>query len=75
MASMRLMKIHLRAALDAADGDVERAARMLGLTSADAARLLANDSRPPPPGPTATSGTWTRLALLGLDEGEDPNSA
>lgn len=56
---MRVLKIHLRAAVVAAGGDVDRAARMLGLTSGDAARLLANDTSPPQP--TQTSGTFTRF--------------
>ena len=58
---MRLLKIHLRAALVAAGGDIERAARMLGLTSDDAARLFANDSSPPPPGRGQMSGTYSKV--------------
>jgi hypothetical protein len=73
---MRLLKIHLRAALVAAGGDVDRAARMLGLTSADAARLFANDSCPPPR-PGQSSGTWSKVRTED-DSGSgtgDPDSA
>ena len=68
---MRLLKIHLRAALVAAGGDVDRAARMLGLTSDDAARLFANDSGLPPR-PGQTSGTYTKVATdVARDDDDD----
>jgi hypothetical protein len=68
-----LLRIHLRAALLAAGGDVDRAARMLGLTPGDAARLFAYDPTSPSTGRASgqTSGTWNKIER----ENDDDESA